>query len=378
MNTRKKPVQEKPLEKREREFNVYVSGANAERVDNLRKKEKHEIAQNRSKSKNTRKKWDVEGDERPKRTDEDDEVHTKNEVAEAQPKRERRGWGVPRPNPVFEDEEENKVENLISPKKDIQEEIPDYSDKSQEVESRGNLEDNQGGRRTTGEEEEEEEENEDIKNFISTMRGEDIEKLRQSVADSLKEDEFRKTLQGLKAEQPQVSNEKPVVRNRQISNEVEEDIVEDIDENPVELDQDYNKSTNKVESSYYAGRPISVRKARPISATYHDVVGSKPIEPVYAGIPFQAKNIDTKYKPESPSFELDYRKTVDHPPAQTKQSTNPFKGPISPTNRRPGMKEKEKEKTEIPSKGPSNIIKTTTKPERESPVKREYIFVINV
>ena len=46
------------------EFNVYVSGANAERVDNLRKKEKHEMAQNRSKSKNTRKKWDVEGDER--------------------------------------------------------------------------------------------------------------------------------------------------------------------------------------------------------------------------------------------------------------------------------------------------------------------------
>jgi len=42
-----------------------VSGANAVRVDDLRKKEKHEMAQHRSKSKNTRKKWDVEGEERP-------------------------------------------------------------------------------------------------------------------------------------------------------------------------------------------------------------------------------------------------------------------------------------------------------------------------
>ena len=46
-------------------FNVYVSGANAIRVDELRKKEKHEMAQHRSKSKNTRKKWEVESEERP-------------------------------------------------------------------------------------------------------------------------------------------------------------------------------------------------------------------------------------------------------------------------------------------------------------------------
>ncbi len=242
------------------------------------------------------------------------------------------------------------MENLVTPKRDIQEDIPDYSDKSQEVESR---EDVENKRRSTGQEEEEEEENEDIKQFISSMKSGDIEKLRQSVVDSLKEDEFRKTLQGLKAEQPQISNEKPLPKNKRISDEVEEEIAEDIDENPAELDQDYNKSTNRVESSYYAGRPISVRKARPISATYHDISGSKPVEPVYAGIPFQTKSI------AEPSFELDYRKTVDHPPQQNRQSTNPFKAPISPTNKRPNLKEKNSSNTEIPSKGPSAIIKST-------------------
>lgn len=258
------------------------------------------------------------------------------------------------------------MEKLVSPKRDIQEDIPDYSDKSQEVESREDV-DNRG--RITGEEEEEEE-NEEIKNFISSMKSGDIEKLRQSVADSLKEDEFRKTLQSLKAEQSQISNEKPAVKNKRTSDEVEEEIAEDIDENPVELDQDYNKSTNRVESSYYAGRPISVRKARPISATYHDISGSKPVEPVYAGIPFQTKNI------AEPSFELDYRKTVDHPPQQNRQSTNPFKAPISPTNKRPNMKEKNSSNTEIPSKGPSAIIKSTKPTPTEesvvkSPVKEE-------
>ncbi len=37
-----------------------MSGANAERVENQRKKEKHIISQSRSKSKNARKPWSVD------------------------------------------------------------------------------------------------------------------------------------------------------------------------------------------------------------------------------------------------------------------------------------------------------------------------------
>ena len=41
------------------EFNVYVSGANIERVTSQQKKEKQSVSQTRTKSKDSRKSWGV-------------------------------------------------------------------------------------------------------------------------------------------------------------------------------------------------------------------------------------------------------------------------------------------------------------------------------
>ena len=127
------------------------------------------------------------------------------------------------------------------------------------------------------------------------MKSGDIEKLRQSLADTLKEDELKKAIQGIKEENI-VSSEKKNSQKKKVSNEIDEEIAEDIDENPVDLDFDVHKSSSKVESFYHAGKPISIRKARPISATYHDVASHRPIEPIYAAIPFQNKQYESLKK----------------------------------------------------------------------------------
>ena len=68
MNNPNKKLPEKKLEKRGGiivwnypilfiEFNVYVSGANAERVNSQLKKQKHESIQSRSQSRDSRKQW---------------------------------------------------------------------------------------------------------------------------------------------------------------------------------------------------------------------------------------------------------------------------------------------------------------------------------
>lgn len=125
----------------------------------------------------------------------------------------------------------------------------------------------------------EEEENEEIRNFITSMKDMDIQKLRQS----MKEDEVKKAIQDAKAIKPSV--EKHKMKAKQDSDDIEEEINEDIDENPLELEQEsVNKTSTKIEPSYYGGKPISVRKARPISATY-GLTSSRQADPIFSGIP---------------------------------------------------------------------------------------------
>ncbi len=115
------------------------------------------------------------------------------------------------------------------------------------------------------------------------MQSGDFEKLRQSIAGTLREDELKKAIE-ISNEEVRDSYEKKDNKPKKTGHEIEEEIAEDIDDDPVDIDFEIEKSTSRAESHYH-GKLISIRKARPISATYNDMASHRPLEPIYAALP---------------------------------------------------------------------------------------------
>ena len=192
--------------------------------------------------------------------------------------------------------------------------VDDNTDESGEIRIKETLEDEP-------QEKSQEEENEEIRNFITSMKNDDIEKLHQSLMGTLKEDELRKAMQEAKATIAQEASKKKQSNKKAKNDSDDEEIAEDIDENPVDDEVNTNKTSVRAESSYYGGRPISVRKPRPISATYNQVTQSRGIEPILASVPFQNKQFDSLKRIDSPKVESNTPQNIET--SQHKNAVNP-------------------------------------------------------
>lgn len=166
------------------------------------------------------------------------------------------------------------------------------------------------------------------------MKNEDIEKLHQSLRGTLSD--FKKAMQDARSSFAEDSYEKksdrrspPIqekIKEKKASNEIDEEIAEDIEDSPIEQEIEMSKSSTKAEPLYHGGKPLVMRKARPISATYNQV-SSRPIEPVLAKIPLQDKYIESKRVANSPKF---HNKTEDNSPFN---GSRPITNPLRPTSK---------------------------------------------
>ncbi len=179
-------------------------------------------------------------------------------------------------------------------------------------------------------EEAEEQENEEIKNFITTMKKEDIEVLRKSMMLSSlgNSKEFKEKLNYDVEDSLENLPEQKTNKQQDPDDEIVESIGEDDDDdiNPT-IEQSYKTDAFKISTSRYgvptpqSAKPIKTIKARPISATNNQVFSSRNYETI-------EKKADYS-KPVSPKVEIPITKL--DPPQKTKQSVpNPFK---SYTNR---------------------------------------------
>ena len=132
--------------------------------------------------------------------------------------------------------------SAVSPKKGIydDDDVDDNTDESGEVRIKESHEDEL-------QEKSQEEENEEIRNFITSMKNDDIEKLHQSLMGTLKEGELRKAVQEANAAIAKENSNKQQANKKQTKNDSDdEEIAEDIDENPVE-DEVNTKASSKAE-----------------------------------------------------------------------------------------------------------------------------------